>query len=47
MNLAEYRRTTSRLADFLPWVALIGEGHRPQQGRQLSADGALSRTGSR
>ena len=31
MNLAEYRRTASRLADFLPWVALVGEGvkHAP------------------
>ena len=26
MNLAEYRRTASRLADFLPWVALVAEG---------------------
>ena len=23
MNLAEYRRTSSRLADFLPWAALV------------------------
>ena len=26
MNLAEYSRTVSRLADYLPWVALVGEG---------------------
>jgi type IV secretion/conjugal transfer VirB4 family ATPase len=26
MNLAEYRRTASRLADYLPWAALVGEG---------------------
>lgn len=26
MNLAEYRRTATRLADFLPWAALVGEG---------------------
>ena len=26
MNLAEYRRTASRLADYLPWVALVGSG---------------------
>lgn len=26
MNLAEYRRTASRLADFLPWAALVREG---------------------
>jgi type IV secretion system protein VirB4 len=26
MNLAEYRRTAARLADFLPWAALVGEG---------------------
>src|SRR5215217_8370134 len=26
MNLAEYRRTGARLADYLPWAALVGEG---------------------
>ena len=26
MNLAEYRTKSARLADFLPWVALVGEG---------------------
>jgi type IV secretion system protein TrbE len=26
MNLAEYRRTATRLADFLPWAALVGPG---------------------
>ncbi len=26
MNLAEYRRKATRLADFLPWAALIVEG---------------------
>ena len=26
MNLAEYRSRNTRLADFLPWVALVGEG---------------------
>ena len=26
MNLAEYRRTASRLADYLPWVAVVGPG---------------------
>ena len=26
MSLAEYRRTAARLADYLPWVALVGEG---------------------
>ena len=26
MNLAEYRRPTTRLADFLPWAALVDEG---------------------
>ncbi len=29
MNLAEYRRTAARLADFLPWAALVGFGGRP------------------
>jgi hypothetical protein len=24
MNLSEYRRTSARLADFLPWAALVG-----------------------
>ena len=26
MNLAEYRRTGARLADYLPWAALVGQG---------------------
>ncbi len=26
MNLAEYRRTATRLADYLPWAALVGSG---------------------
>lgn len=26
MNLAEYRRSNARLADFLPWAALVDEG---------------------
>jgi type IV secretion system protein TrbE len=26
MNLREYRRSTTQLADFLPWAALVGEG---------------------
>jgi type IV secretion system protein TrbI len=26
MNLAEYRRSNTRLADFLPWAALVDEG---------------------
>ncbi|MBL4918608.1 conjugal transfer protein TrbE [Szabonella alba] len=38
MNLAEYRRTASRLADFLPWVALVGEG------TVLNKDGSFQRT---
>ena len=38
MNLAEYRRTASRLADFLPWVALAG------QGAVLNKDGSFQRT---
>src|SRR6478609_7511881 len=38
MNLAEYRRTTSRLADFLPWAALVGEGV------VLNKDGSFQRT---
>lgn len=38
MNLAEYRRTSARLADFLPWAALVGEGI------VLNKDGSLQRT---
>ena len=26
MNLSEYRNRNTRLADFLPWAALAGEG---------------------
>ncbi|WP_134726891.1 conjugal transfer protein TrbE [Paracoccus luteus] len=38
MNLAEYRRTASRLADYLPWVALVGGGI------VLNKDGSFQRT---
>ena len=38
MNLAEYRNRNTRLADFLPWVALVGEGI------VLNKDGSLQRT---
>ncbi|MFG1314986.1 MULTISPECIES: conjugal transfer protein TrbE [Hyphomicrobiales] len=38
MNLAEYRRTAARLADFLPWAALVGEGVI------LNKDGSFQRT---
>jgi type IV secretion system protein VirB4 len=38
MNLAEYRRTASRLADYLPWAALVGEGV------VLNKDGSVQRT---
>ena len=38
LNLSEYRRTASRLADFLPWAALVGEGV------VLNKDGSLQRT---
>ncbi|MDU6828552.1 MAG: conjugal transfer protein TrbE, partial [Bradyrhizobium sp.] len=37
-NLAEYRRTNIRLADFLPWAALVDEGI------VLNKDGSLQRT---
>src|SRR5688500_6724045 len=37
MNLAEYRRASSCLADFLPWAALVGEGV------VLNKDGSLQR----
>lgn len=38
MNLAEYRNRNARLADFLPWVALTGEGVI------LNKDGSYQRT---
>ncbi|MBZ9791631.1 conjugal transfer protein TrbE [Rhizobium sp. 3T7] len=38
MNLAEYRRTAIRLADYLPWVALVAEGVL------LNKDGSFQRT---
>jgi hypothetical protein len=38
MNLAEYRNRNSRLADFLPWVALIGSG------LVLNKDGSFQRS---
>ncbi|MFG6526443.1 MULTISPECIES: conjugal transfer protein TrbE [unclassified Sulfitobacter] len=38
MNLSEYRSTASRLADYLPWVALVGEGV------VLNKDGSFQRT---
>lgn len=38
MNLSEYRRTSSHLADYLPWVALAGEGV------VLNKDGSFQRT---
>ncbi|TGQ66016.1 MAG: conjugal transfer protein TrbE [Mesorhizobium sp.] len=38
MNLAEYRRTVCRLADYLPWVALVAPGV------VLNKDGSFQRT---
>ena len=38
MNLAEYRHSTTRLADFLPWAALVDEGI------VLNKDGSFQRT---
>lgn len=38
MNLAEYRQTATRLADFLPWAALVGDGV------VLNKDGSFQRT---
>ena len=38
MNLAEYRNKNSRLADFLPWVALVSAGV------VLNKDGSFQRT---
>src|ERR1041384_2781145 len=38
MNLAEYRRRSQRLPDFLPWAALVA------QGVILNKDGSFQRT---
>ena len=38
MNLREYRRATTQLADFLPWAALVDEGI------VLNKDGSFQRT---
>jgi len=38
MNLAEFRRTASRLADYLPWAALVAPGV------VLNKDGSFQRT---
>lgn len=38
MNLAEYRSRNTRLADYLPWVALVGKGV------VLNKDGSFQRT---
>ncbi len=38
MNLAEYRRTATRLADYLPWAALVAPGI------VLNKDGSFQRT---
>jgi type IV secretion system protein VirB4 len=38
MNLAEYRRSNTRLADFVPWAALVDEGVI------LNKDGSFQRT---
>ena len=38
MNLTEYRRSTTHLADFLPWAALVDEGV------VLNKDGSFQRT---
>src|ERR1700731_967193 len=38
MNLSEYRRSTTQLADFLPWAALVDEGVI------LNKDGSFQRT---
>ena len=38
MNVAEYRRSTAQLADFLPWAALVDEGV------VLNKDGSFQRT---
>ena len=38
LNLAEYRAKADRLADFIPWAALVGDGV------VLNKDGSFQRT---
>ena len=38
LNLAEYRRMTTSLADYLPWACLVGPGI------VLNKDGSFQRT---
>src|SRR5690606_14865733 len=38
MNLTEYRRTSARLSDYLPWASLVGPGI------VLNKDGSFQRT---
>ena len=38
MNLTEYRRTSARLSDYLPWAALVAPGI------VLNKDGSFQRT---
>jgi hypothetical protein len=56
MNLAEYRNSNTRLADFLPWAALVGAGvvlnkdgsfQRTARFRGPDLDSAVRRTGRR
>ena len=47
MNLAEYRRSDARLADFLPWAALVGEGVVLNKDGSLPAHRKVPRTRSR
>jgi hypothetical protein len=45
LYLAEYRKRPALLADWLPWAGLVAPGRGAQQGRLVSAHGALSRPG--
>lgn len=42
MNLAEYRNRTARLADYLPWAALVASGVVLNKDGSIGADGLWS-----
>ena len=46
MNLAEYRRSNTRLADFA-WAALVDEGIVLNKDGSFQRTGEISRTGPR
>ena len=46
LNLAEYRHKSDRLADHLPWAALVAPGVVLNKDGEFSADIPVPRAGS-